>query len=336
MTGDKSISRVITLDAGMAMVVTDLHGDWDAYCHYRDLFLTMEARGQVDYLIFTGDLIHHEDPSIDRSLDIVLDVLALQETLGERLIYLLGNHELPHIYGIMLQKGDRLYTPSFEAAMGEHRAAIRSLFESLPFYVRTRAGVSVCHAGAAAEMSVPAAAAKVFAYSHRHVLDEVRTLLPTDQRASLRAGFAKLLHESYDDLAHRYLAISGPDDPRYDDLLIGSVISSTHVDFELLWAAIITRNEHQYEEPDYAIFLDALLRELSSFRSNDFEYTFHQQELLVTGHIACQDGYTIVADRQLRLASGSHAHPRQSARYLLFDVEKPIRQMDELLRGLLP
>ncbi len=335
MTQNNNPSRVITLDAGIAMVVTDLHGDWDAYCHYRDLFLTMEAGGQVDYLIFTGDLIHSEDPSTDRSLDIVLDVLALRAALGDRLIYLLGNHELPHIYGITLRRGNRLYTPSFEAAMEEHRTAIWSLFESLPFYVRTRAGVSICHAGAAAEMSVPGAAEKIFGYSHRRVLDEVRAQLPADQRASLRAGFAKLNGDSYDDLARRYLAVSGPDDPRYDDLLIGSVISSVHADFQLLWAAMLTRNEHQYGEQDYAIFLDALLRELSSLQTSDFAYTFYQQELLVTGHIACRNGYTVVADRQLRLASGSHAHPRQSARYLLFDVEKPVRQIEKLLRGLL-
>jgi hypothetical protein len=326
---------VITLDAGIAMVVTDLHGDWDAYCRYRDLFLTMEAQGQADYLIFAGDLIHSDDSLADRSLDIVLDVLSLRETLGERLIYLLGNHEMPHIYGITLRRGDRIYTPSFEAAMGEHRTAICSLFESLPFYVRTRAGVSICHAGAAAEVSTPESAAKVFGYSHRRVLDEVRAQLPVDQRASLRAGFTKLNGESYDDLARRYLAVSGPDDPRYDDLLIGSIISSIHSDFGLLWAALFTRNELKYGEQDYAIFLDALLRELSLLRLNDLAYTFHQQEVLVTGHIGCQGGYTVVVERQLRLASGSHAHPRQSARYLLFDVERPVRQVDELLRGLL-
>jgi hypothetical protein len=215
--------------------------------------------------------------------------------------------------------------------MGEHRAAIIALFESLPFYVRTRAGVSVCHAGAAAELSAPAAAARMFGYSHQRVLEGVRTLLPADQRPSLRARFSGLNGESYDDMARRYLAVSGPDDPRYDDLLIGSIVSSVSPDFGLLWAALFTRNEWQYGERDYAIFLDALLRELSLLRSHPSAYTFHQQEVLVTNHIACRDGYTVVADRQLRLASGSHAHPRQSARYLLFDVEKPVRRVDDLL-----
>jgi hypothetical protein len=34
----------------------------------------------------------------------VLDVLALRQEIGNRLIYLLGNHEMPHIYSITLAK----------------------------------------------------------------------------------------------------------------------------------------------------------------------------------------------------------------------------------------
>ena len=117
-------------------------------------------------------------------------------------------------------------------------------------------------------------------------------------------------------------------------MLIGAIVSSVHPDFELLWAAFFTRNEQQYGERDYAIFLDALLRDLSLLRVHRFADTFHQQEVLVTGHIACQDGYTLVADRQLRLASGSHAQPRRSAHYLLFDAERPVQRVDELLGGL--
>ncbi len=330
-----SPSRVVSLEKGVAMVVTDLHGDWDAYCRYRDLFLALEADGRADYLIFTGDLIHGDGSlTVDHSLAIVLDIMTLRETLGERLIYLLGNHEFAHIYSITLQKGDRVYTPSFEAAMGERRAAIVSFFDSLPFYVRTRAGVSICHAGAAAEMSDPGSAARVFGYSHRRVLDDVRALLPADQRPALRARFSRLNGVPYDDMVRRCLAVSGSDDPRYDDLLIGSIVSGVDPDFQLLWAALFTRNEQQYGERNYPIFLDALLRELSSLHSHAFAYTFHQQDVLVTGHMACQGGYTLVADRQLRLASGVHAHPRQSAHYLLFDVKKPLRSVSELLRGL--
>jgi hypothetical protein len=305
------------------MVVTDLHGDWDAYRRYRDHFLTLQARGQADYIIFTGDLIHSDGPpQADRSLDIVLDVLALRESLGEQLIYLLGNHELPHLYGITLSKGKHVYTPRFEAAMGEHRQTIMSLFDGLSFYVRTRGGVALCHAGAAAELTPPGTLARVLRHSHRQLRETAAALIADEKRPALRAGFAKLSGEPYDYMARHYLAASGPGDPRYDDLLVGFLVSS-YPAFDLLWAALFTRNEQQYPRQDYAIFLDALLRDLSN--------GYHRQEALVTGHVPCQGGYTLVTDRQLRLASGPHAHPYPSARYLLFDVARPVRRADELL-----
>ncbi len=319
-------SRVISLQAGGAMVVTDLHGDWDAYRRYRDRFLALQDSDRAHYLIFTGDLIHSEGPSeTDRSLDILLDVLALREMLGERLIYLMGNHELPHLYGIILVKGEQVYTPRLEAALGDRRDAVLALLDSLPFYVRTRAGVSICHAGAAAELCLPDAAARVFAYSHRRVREAAEALLPVEQRPAMRERYARSTGARYGELSRTYLAVSGPDDPRYDDLLIGYLAQSLP-EFELLWAALFNRNEQQYGAADYAIFLDALLRELS--------VDYHQQEVLVAGHVPCRGGYAVVAKRQLRIASGAHAHPRRAGRYLLFDVAKPVRGAEELLRGL--
>ena len=325
-TSPDKLPRVVNLDTGMAMVVTDLHGDWDDYRRYRDRFLDLEQAAQADYLIFTGDLIHSEgSPETDRSLDIVLDLLELRETLGARLICLLGNHELPHLYGITLSKGKHTYTPRFEAALGAHRQSIMAFFDRMPFYVRTRAGVSICHAGAVAELCAPGAAHRVFGYSHRRVRAAIEELLPQDQRPVLRERFGQLNHMSYDQMARTHLSTSGSDDPRYDDLLIGFLVPS-HPDFDLLWNALFNRNERQYGKADYAIFLDALLRELSA--------GYHRQELLVTGHIPCRGGYRVVADRQLRLASGQHARPHRSARYLLFDAARPVGAMEELLGGL--
>lgn len=318
--------RVVELEAGTAMVVTDLHGNWEGYRRYRDRFLALEAEGRADYLLFTGDLIHSEGPARgDRSLEIVLDVLALRERLGERLIYLLGNHELPHLYGVTLAKGKHVYTPRFEAALGPHRPAILALFDGLPFYVRTRAGVSICHAGAAAELSAPGAAARLFGYSHRRVREALEGLLPEGQRPALRERFGQLNEARYADLARFYLAVAGPGEPRYDDLLVG-YLAASHPDFALLWAALFNRNEREYGERDYGIFLDALLRELSA--------GYHRQEVLVTGHVPCRGGYAVVAGRQLRLASGAHAHPHRSGRYLLVDVGRRVRGIEGLLAGM--
>src|SRR6476619_3190252 len=111
--------RVVDLDTGTAMVVTDLHGAWDVYRRLRDIFLSELEKGAVSHLVLCGDLIHSESTEeYDASLDIVLDVMHLQTELGKnKITMLLGNHELPHIYGLTLAKGAVEYTPRFEASL---------------------------------------------------------------------------------------------------------------------------------------------------------------------------------------------------------------------------
>ena len=43
--------RVVDLNTGTAMVVTDLHGTWDVYRRLRDLFLAEVAKGAVSHLV---------------------------------------------------------------------------------------------------------------------------------------------------------------------------------------------------------------------------------------------------------------------------------------------
>lgn len=311
------------------MVVSDLHGDWDAYRHYRDRFLQLHARGQADYLILLGDLIHREGPADrDASLAIVLDVRALQRSLPDRVIYLCGNHELPHIYNITLSKGRQEFTARFQATLGEHRDEVISLFKALPFYVRTRAGVALTHAGAPAEVTDPANAHQLFNWSHQALLDEAAALLATQNVAALRHSFSKLSGVSYDRQARHFLAVSGPEDPRYDDLLRGFVASNGNPKFDLLWSALFTRCEHDYGRTDYAIFLDALLAALSE--------PSRPQRLLVAGHVRIRGGHEVVVERHLRLASAANANPRQAGEYLLFDTARPVDSMKTLLAGLRP
>jgi hypothetical protein len=319
--------RLLSLTAGRAMIVTDLHGDWDAYQRYRDRFFSLREQGKADYLIFCGDLIHSEGAAeMDFSLPIVLDVLGLRQELGERLIYLLGNHEMPHLYGITLQKGKQVYTPRFEAEMAGQRPAIMALFDSLPFYARTQAGVVICHAGANQVMAQAKTARLILNYSHQRVLEEVKASLPAEQRASLRRAIAKMNEVSYDAMARELLAVYSAADPRYDDLLIGSVVASLSPDFQLLWDALFTRNEFDAGEAVYANIVEGMLEVLSA--------GFGRQRVVVAGHLACPGGYQIVAGRHLRLASGVHAKPYESARYLLLDLERPVGSAEELILGL--
>ncbi len=317
--------RVIDLEEGIAMIVTDLHGDGDAYTRYRDRFLDLQAQGQVDYLILTGDLLHRTPPAPDDSLAIILDVIKLKAELGDRLIYLMGNHEFPHRYSITLQKGNDLFTPRFEWAMahyqmGEHRPAIMALLDSLPFYVRTKTGVVLCHAGA-----FPGVDERLFSLSHEEILAETAVAIPQDMRPGYRNLLARQSRLSYEQLVHNYFAITDPHDPRYDDYLIGSIALNNHPDMSLLWSAFFTRNEKQHGHA-YPTYQQNLLHLLAK--------RFYPQHILVTGHIDCQGGYTLINQQQLRLASAKHAHPRESGLYLLLDVGEKVNSAEDLISNL--
>lgn len=325
----KSYPRLWTLEEGIAMVVTDLHGDWDAYERYRDRFASLHDTGRANYLIFTGDLIHAENSKNDKSLEIISDILALRLTYGEAIILLCGNHELPHIYSITLARGDRHFTPDFEKALSqsEWRAEIMSLFDSLPFYVRTRSGVSLAHAGAPAFVVESERIIDLFSWSHQRLLDWATQIINQEDILSLRQGYSRLNQNlPYETLARYFLAVSGPDDPRYDDLLRG-FIATSHPDFEaLVWPALFTRCEQEYGLADHRIFVDALLQALST--------EFSAQNFLVTGHITIKGGHETITRQHLRLASAHHATPRRAGQYLLFDTSRPIDSITTLINQL--
>ena len=319
--------RVVDIDHGVVMVVTDLHGDWPLYERYRDIFLALRERELVDMLVFAGDFIHSEGPpETDKSLDIVLDLMALRETLGSRLIVLLGNHEMAHLYAVVLSKGDHTYTPRFEAALGRHRDAVLAFFDSLPFFVRTRAGVTVCHAGAFPQARDWNAMARLFAFSHRDVWARGAARAPLHYREPLRLRLGELSDAPYEDFVRDYFAITDPNDPHYDDYLI-SQFAMAEPDFDLLWEAFCESNELQYGEVAYSGYVAALLHHLSE--------DYAPQSVLVVGHVGCRNGYRVTAGgRQLRVASGIHAYPYESARYLLFDAGKPVTDVKALLPGI--
>lgn len=318
--------RIISLSQGVAMLVTDLHGDWDLYRRYRDHFLRLYVQHKAQYLIFSGDLIHRESPEAeDGSLAMVLDVMKLQQNYPGVVILLCGNHEMVHIYHVLLSRGKRQYTPAFEAALGENRESVMTFFKQLPFFVRTKAGVSITHAGAAALLTVDDNVKRIFNFSHEDVMARTDELLRVQDLAQLRRGYTNFSDEDYDTQVQKTLAVYRRDDARYNDLLKGVYVTGDP-DFELLWETLFTRCEKEYGERDYRIFLNALLVKLSQ--------DFSPQNLLVTGHIPVRKGEKVIARRQLRIASGAHAAPATSAKYLLFDVEQPMGKMTKLRQNL--
>jgi len=318
---------VVAIDAGVVMLVTELHGDLPLYERYRDVFLELHRQGLAQTLIFAGDLIHSEGTgTVDSSLEIILDLIELDAALGSQLVVLLGNHEMPHVYHVPLAKGKFIYTPQFEGALGRHRRAVLEFFRQRPFFVRTAAGVTICHAGAFPEAGDPGLMDRLRVFSHARILSEVEEELADVHRPALRTAIEKATQTPYPELARLYCGVDSIEDPRYDDYLIG-MLAGFRDDFKLLWSALFSRNERSSATCTYTDQVRNLLMDLSR--------DYRPQRALVTGHIGCRNGYRIAADGlQLRVASGAHAHPTTSAKYLLLDAGQAIGATDDLIVGL--
>ncbi len=318
------MSKALNIGHGTAYVVTDLHGQLEPYLRYRDHFLSLLDHGRADMLILLGDVIHgYGRPEDDASLDMLLDIMQLQSELGpHRVIMLLGNHELPHIYGVTLSKGAMEFTPRFEAAMGEHRPYIIEFLKTLPFWIRTPSGVLLTHAGAAASVAAPQVAAQMADFSHDMLLREAEALMSREDVLDLIRASMKMSLEEYDWMARYHLAVSGQDDPRYLDLLRGLIVSSLQ-EWQPLWDFLFNQCEAGLS---LSFYRQVLNRYLSAYSSEEWP-----QRVVVTGHMAVRDGFEIVADQQLRLASWAHATPKDAGCYLLFDVAQPVASARDLI-----
>lgn len=327
--------RVVDLNGGIAMVVTDLHGAWDVYRRLRDLFLNQLSKGAVNYLVLCGDLIHSEGlEEFDASLDVIMDVMSLQADLGkDKVVMLLGNHELPHIYGLTLAKGSVEYTPRFEASLSRldqhYKSAVKrqqvvEFLATLPFFARTKSGVLITHAGASPDLSSTKHVERLFNLDHQQLIDMADGELKKFDIASLQRGYSHFTGVSYEEQARRYLAVNGQDDPRYNHLLRVLFLNGQNTDFDLVWNTLFSQNELDVGESAYQ-------RTLKSFLQYISESSPHEQRVLVAGHISAKDGYAEVGKQQLRVASYTHAFPKRSARYLMLDCENPVKSASDLV-----
>lgn len=322
--------RFLNLSGGVAMVVTDLHGDRAAFDRVLQHFEARRDRGEVQRLIVLGDLIHsYGPPKSDASLSMVLDLMQLQAALGrDTVIMLLGNHELPHIYGMTLAKGEREFTPRFEHALDAHREAVLAFFRGLPFYARTAAGVTLGHAGPAPEAAL--SAASLGRFDHDALLAEADHMLAgVDDLNGIYEQYYALHGVPYQELAFRYLAVRDERDPRYSHLLRGFLISQRDRTFQTLWNALFTQNERGLTPAAYLNACRAFLDALSDGAPAP-------QHFAVSGHMPTRGGHAIVSPFHLRVSTAAHATPQKAGEYLLLDCDRPIRAIDELLPGLRP
>jgi hypothetical protein len=320
------INRILDLTSGVTMIVSDLHGDKDAFARHVGRFLQLHSRKRVQRIVFLGDLIHSDGPeSDDASLQIVTDIMRMRATLGsDAVVALLGNHELPHLYGVILRRGQFEYTPRFEKSLvsSGRRAEILAFFEQMPFYVRTASGVAFTHAGP--DGTAIAQFEELRTFDHAAIRSEYGYALALNPKPDqLRKLYGEAMGMDYEVLARYYLAVEGQGDPRYDDLLRAFMISEHSREFEVLWGALFTRCEKELSPQLYARILAKFLETLSVGAPAP-------QRFLVTGHLDVDGGHEWVTPTHLRIASAKHAHPRESGEYLLFDVGTPIESAEAL------
>jgi len=322
-TKSNDMSRVVDLELGVAYVITDLHGEAEPYMRYRDHFLSLHAGGHADFLVILGDLIHgYGNAEDDASLELVLDVIRLQNELGAgAVVMVLGNHEFPHIYGVTLSKGSMEFTSRFESSLGPDRSRVVEFFKSLPFFVRTAGGTLLTHAGAVASVANADIAALITEFSHDKLLAEAERLMSSPDVRDLIGTYMNMTPDEYDSAARHFLAVSGESDPRYLDLLRGLIASNLH-EWQMIWDYLFNQCEAGVSQGFYRKVVE---RYLACYSSNDWP-----QRAMVTGHIAARNGFEIITNLHLRLASWAHSTPKEAGRYLMFDVAQPVQSAHDL------
>ena len=321
--------RAIDFETGIAMVVTDLHGDGKTYNHIRDTFLQLHKTGEVDRLIICGDLIHgYGDATEDASLPMLLDVMSLQEQMGQdTIIMLMGNHEMPHVYNIPLSKGNNVFTPRFERSLAQldrdpnaqyNRSDVIKFLKSLPFVVRTKSSVLITHAGASPAIKVRADAEQLLNFNHDALLDSTNEWLEEYDLEALKE------HGTYRSQVKDMIAVDSPDDPRFLDMLRGQLLSTNSGQFQFLWDVLFATNEKGWNEAAYEIVLKGYLLAISQLSP-------YPQRVIVAGHIGVKGGHQLVTDHQLRLASSAHAYPEEAGQILMLDCEAPIAKASQLV-----
>ncbi len=318
--------RFLNLTEGAAMLVADLHGDRDAFHRYVHRFYKLYQSGEAQRLIFLGDLIHgYGSEQTDGSLNMILNVIKLQQELGpDTVIMLLGNHEMPHIYSVSLAKGEIEFTPRFERVLGDHRDSVLAFLRSLPFYVRTAAGVMLTHAGPAPGVCEHVDLLRHF--DHGAILQDAdHALSMTDDLTPLYQQYSLLYGAPYEEEADYYLAVRGPGDPRYTHLLRAFMISRQSTPFRILWDALFATDEIGLTEWAY---LQGCQQFLAAFSVD----APAEQRVLVSGHmITPLGGHMLVNRCHFRLSSATHARPREAGCYLLLDCATPARAANDLL-----
>lgn len=136
--------KVVDLDRGRILFVSDIHDKHRAFEHLVDLFRDRVDNGEDIFLVVGGDSEKRE----------TFDCLwGLKQIYGDRVILLAGNYECAVIMDFLSvgrYKGENQYEPVFANMardLGEGLESYVEFFKSMSFMARTKNGIIFTHAG---------------------------------------------------------------------------------------------------------------------------------------------------------------------------------------------
>ena len=134
---------------GRLLLVSDLHGNYDDYEAYINLW---NSEDPDFHIAFLGDLIHSPYFN-DRSIEILDDVIEKDKKYSNFHV-LLGNHEWAHITHTDIYKDGENSREDFEHLISYKKGFIEPsiteyirFFKTMPFFIQTENGLFISHAG---------------------------------------------------------------------------------------------------------------------------------------------------------------------------------------------
>ena len=144
------MNKEITLpQKGRLLVVTDLHGDYDSYEKYLELW---DKNDENSHIVLVGDMIHSV-LGFDESVEILDDVIMKSRQYSNFHV-LLGNHEWAHIINRPIYKSNKNLLFNFEKLVEIKKGSIQptldnyiNFFKELPYFLKTDNGLFISHTG---------------------------------------------------------------------------------------------------------------------------------------------------------------------------------------------
>jgi len=143
---------------GKAMIVTDIHGNLNDFNKYVDIWKDFQDKDH--HIVITGDFIHAIGIEDDKS-DEIINISKKYLKKSQNFHLLLGNHEWSIITRMVLFKGGKNITETFENKLKQKfgdawkkKYMECSIFlQSLPIAVRTENKIFISHSGPAKDIN---------------------------------------------------------------------------------------------------------------------------------------------------------------------------------------